>query len=259
MLLGLVGPAVYAALFAWVAWRLYGRWRETHSAPVRVLALSYAAFFVYILALMTNVAVGARDPGVFATRYPYIVRPIGLSLFCLAILLQADFTRRQRDFARRTNAVTVYTPELILSGSEYRRWWGNSFERALQQVNRTAPRADIGLKLDRAGSTLHVDSRASVRDKSTAAASASFYVALYQSNLSNKIVAGENSGRTLDHAFVVRRLYGPFAFDSAGATQFNQKLTLDAGWKTADLGVAAFVQESRGTKILQALSLDVCS
>ena len=172
---------------------------------------------------------------------------------------QADFTRRQRDFARRTNAVTVYTPELILSGSEYRRWWGNSFERALQQVNRTAPRADIGLKLDRAGSTLHVDSRASVRDKSTAAASASFYVALYQSNLSNKIVAGENSGRTLDHAFVVRRLYGPFAFDSAGATQFNQKLTLDAGWKTADLGVAAFVQESRGTKILQALSLDVCS
>jgi hypothetical protein len=172
---------------------------------------------------------------------------------------QSDFTRRQRDFARRTNAVTVYTPELVLSGAEYRRWWGNSFERAIQQVNRAPPRADIGLKLNRNGGTLQIDGNASVRDKSNDARSASFYVALYQNNLSNKIASGENSGRTLDHSFVVRRLYGPFAFDSTGAARFNQKLTLDAGWKPTDLGVAAFVQESRGTAILQALALDVCS
>lgn len=172
---------------------------------------------------------------------------------------QSDFTRRQRDFAHRTNAVTVYTPELVLSGSEYRRWWGGSFERAVKQVNRTTPRADIALKLDRDKRTLRVDGHASVRDKSSDGHSTHFYVALYQSNLSNKIGAGENSGRTLDHSFVVRRLYGPFAFDTTGTSRFNQTLTLDTGWKPTDLGVAAFVQESRGTKILQALALDVCS
>jgi hypothetical protein len=172
---------------------------------------------------------------------------------------QSDFTRRQRDFARLTNAATVYTPELVLGGSEYRRWWGGSFERAVRQVNRTAPRADIALKLDRDTTTLRVDGRASVRDKSSDRRSAHLYVALFQNNLSNKIDAGENSGHTLNHSFVVRRLYGPFAFDAAGTARFNRALTLDAQWKPADLGIAAFVQESRGTKILQALALDVCS
>jgi hypothetical protein len=172
---------------------------------------------------------------------------------------QNDFTHRQRDFARRTNAATVYTPELVLSGSEYRHWWGNSFERAVNQVNRIAPRADIALKVDRDKTTLRVDGHATVRDKSNEGREAQFYVALYQSNLSNKIGAGENSGRTLDHSFVVRRLYGPFAFDAAGIARFNRELTLDVAWKPTDLGVAAFVQEARGTKVLQALALDLCS
>jgi hypothetical protein len=172
---------------------------------------------------------------------------------------QSDFTRRQRDFASRTNAATVYTPELVLSGTEYRRWWGNSFERAVDRVNRATPGADIALRLDREKTTLRVDGHATVRDKSSGGRDAQFYVALYQSNLSNKIDAGENSGRTLDHSFVVRRLYGPFAFDTAGIARFSRALTLDAGWKPADLGVAAFVQEARGTKVLQALALDLCS
>ena len=172
---------------------------------------------------------------------------------------QSDFSRRQRDFAHRTNAATVYTPELVLSGSEYRRWWGNSFERAVQQVNRMAPQADIALKLDRNKSILRVDGHASLRDRSRESPDAHFYIALYQSNLSNKINAGENSGRTLEHSFVVRRLYGPFAFNSEGTARFNRELTLDAGWKPTDLGVAAFVQEARGAKVLQALALDVCS
>ena len=172
---------------------------------------------------------------------------------------QSDFTRRQRDFARRTNATTVYTPELVLSGREYRRWWGSSFERAVQQVNRAAPRADIGLKLNRSGRSLQVDGRASVRAQAGATESANLFLAIYESNLSNKIGAGENSGRTLRHAFVVRRLYGPLAFDGDGKAYFSRKLTVDAGWKTEDLGVAAFVQESGGTQILQTLALDVCS
>ncbi len=172
---------------------------------------------------------------------------------------QSDFTRRQRDFARRTNAVTVYTPELVLSGSEYRRWWGNSFERAVRKVNQTRARADIGLKLNRKDSVLKVEGSASLRDRSTDTRAAGFYVALYHNNLSNKIDAGENSGRTLNHSFVVRRLYGPFAFDESGTARFRQELTLDNGWKPGDLGVAAFVQEARGTDVLQALALDVCS
>lgn len=172
---------------------------------------------------------------------------------------QSNFTRRQREFARRTNAATVYTPELVLSGREYRRWWGSSFERAVQQVNRTAPRADIKLKLDRHGKTLQIDGRAALRRTPGDAPAADLYVALYENNLSNKIAAGENNGRTLQHSFVVRRLFGPLTFDRHDEARFKQELALAAGWKPEDLGVAAFVQESQGTRILQALALDVCS
>lgn len=171
---------------------------------------------------------------------------------------QSAFTRRQHQFAERTHAATVYTPELVLSGREYRRWWGNSFERAVERVNHSAPQADIALKLARTGGKLQVNGRAVARNK-TDAKSAELYVALYENNLSNKIGAGENSGRTLRHAFVVHRLYGPFAFDDGGSARFERKLSLDAGWKVDDLGVAAFVQESGGTRILQTLALDVCS
>lgn len=171
---------------------------------------------------------------------------------------QSAFTQRQRDFAHLTNATTVYTPELVLSGREYRRWWGSSFERALRQVNRTPPRADIGLKLDHTGKTLRIDGQASLRKASGDASSAALYVALYESNLSNKIDAGENSGRTLTHAFVVRRLYGPLAFTD-GKVRFGRDVPLETRWKTRDLGVAAFVQEANGTRILQTLALDMCS
>lgn len=171
---------------------------------------------------------------------------------------QSNFTQRQRDFAHHTNAATVYTPELVLSGREYRRWWGGSFERSVRQVNRAAPDADIELKLDRHGNTLQIDGRAVLRQTQGAAPTADLYVALYENNLSNKISAGENSGRTLQHSFVVRRLFGPLAFDTRDHARFRQKLALAAGWKPEDLGVAAFVQESKGTRILQALALDVC-
>lgn len=172
---------------------------------------------------------------------------------------QGDFTRRQREFAHRTNASTVYTPELVLSGREYRRWWGNSFERAVRRVNDTTPGADIGLALEPAAGSLRIEGRASLRAHRGSATPAELYVALYQSNLSNKIDAGENSGRTLNHSFVVRRLFGPLAFDHDGKARFRQEVALKAGWRPGDLGVAAFVQESNGTQILQALALDVCS
>lgn len=171
---------------------------------------------------------------------------------------QSAFTRRQREFAHRTNATTVYTPELVLSGKEYRRWWGSSFDRAVERVNATAPGADIALKLARTGDALQVDGRAEARKSAAGARSADLYVALYENNLSNDIGAGENSGRTLRHTFVVRRLYGPFAFDS-GKARFYRKLKLEPAWKVGDLGVAAFVQESGGTRVLQTLALDVCS
>lgn len=165
------------------------------------------------------------------------------------------FTQRQRDFARRTDSPTVYTPEFVLNGREYRRWSKNNFADELARLGRTAARADIALTLKHAGPALDVTAEATLRDANVAAA---MYLALYENGLRTRVLAGENRGRELNHQFVVRRLIGPIAFDATGKARARESIRAAADWKTANLGVAAFVQESSGTAILQALALAVC-
>jgi hypothetical protein len=89
-------------------------------------------------------------------------------------------------------------------------------------------------------------------------ANAGLFVALYENNLHTNVRAGENSGRRMEHAFVVHRLIGPYPFDSKGQARVEEALKLKTEWKTADLGAVAFVQELNGPGILQALALDMC-
>lgn len=164
---------------------------------------------------------------------------------------QARFTERQREFARRTNAATVYTPEFVLQGEEYRRWFKVDFGYQLARHNKLPAQADITLRLSRTGQTLSIDAAARTREANGAA----LYLALYENNLSTQVKAGENRGRTLPHGFVVRELIGPLAMSN---TEKRTTVALASDWKLPDLGVAAFVQDASGTKILQALSLDLC-
>lgn len=167
---------------------------------------------------------------------------------------QSLFTQRQREFARRIHSPTVYTPEFVLNGREYRRWSKNNFAEELAHLNRAAPRADIALRLTRAGATLDVSAAATLRDKSIAAG---MYLAIYENDLRTHVLAGENRGRELRHQYVVRRLIGPIAFDATGKARGRESISA-TGWNAEKVGVAVFVQEANGTSILQALALDTC-
>jgi len=168
---------------------------------------------------------------------------------------QPAFTERQREFARRNNSRSVYTPEFVLNGREYRRWSSGSFDADVARINLEPARADIALRLERGAQSIKVSANSMLRQTP---AGADLYLAVYENNLKTDVRAGENSGRKLEHAFVVHRLIGPLAFDSKGQARFSETLKLEPGWKTADLGVAAFVQTAKGTEILQALALGVC-
>ncbi|MFL6622815.1 MAG: DUF1223 domain-containing protein [Sulfurifustis sp.] len=168
---------------------------------------------------------------------------------------QSAFTARQRDFVRRTNATTAYTPEVLLNGREYRHWSAGTLTDDLSRIAAAPARADIGLTLTRQGKALRIDADAGTQSPGTPA---ELYIAIYENDLNSQVTAGENRGRRLHHEFVVRRLLGPVAFDARGKVHFRQTLTLGADWKPADLGVAAFVQKSGGTEILQALALTAC-
>jgi hypothetical protein len=171
---------------------------------------------------------------------------------------QNRFTLRQRHHARLQRSATVYTPQFLLNGRDFRSWHRGAGTQVIEQSSERPARAAIRLTLTRAGAdTLRLSARAEVMDWAQHH-DAELYVALYENRLVSAIPTGENAGRTLTHDYVVRRLLGPFALDLAGTLKANETLRLEPGWKPRDLGAAAFVQRRDTGEVLQALALAPC-
>ena len=171
----------------------------------------------------------------------------------------AHYSERQRIASRRNGARVVYTPQLLLNGTDYRRaTLLDDFGDRLDVINRQSAPARISLQLQVKGSNgLDVRAHVDVAD-ATARARAHAFLALYENNLSNQVTAGENRGKRLRHDFVVRDLAGPFAVGSSGGTELQRRFLLAPEWKTGDLHVAAFVQSERSGDVLQALAVPLC-
>jgi hypothetical protein len=169
-----------------------------------------------------------------------------------------DFTRRQYYFALIGGGRTVYTPQFLLNGKDYRGWRRGDVAQDVQRINLLKPRADIALTLARGGKNgLHLTARADVRPD-TDRAGVEMFAALFENNLSNRIQGGRNQGRLLEHDYVARRLLGPVAVDETGSARLDQTVSLEKDWKAKDLGVAVFIQNRRDGDVLQALALPLC-
>ncbi len=168
---------------------------------------------------------------------------------------QARFTERQRFVNTRNRNRTIYTPQLMLDGKDYRQGLSISdFQERITAVNRDKPGADIALSINAVPGAIETSARLTLHRKE---AGASVFLALYENKLANQVSAGENKGKRLEHDFVVRELAGPFAADSRDA--ISHKFRVAPHWKTRDLAVAAFVQAAVTGDVLQALALPHCA
>lgn len=164
----------------------------------------------------------------------------------------AVFTERQRSLSALAGGRTVYTPEFFAGGHELRNWSGGAVD-AVKRINATPALAAIGITLGRpatAGLPVEVSS--------TGPNGALLHVAMVQNSVASRVTAGENSGRTLHHDFVVRQWLAPLPIGRDGRAQVARVLPLPNGARAADLAVTAFVQSPRG-EVLQAFSLPLCS
>ncbi len=171
---------------------------------------------------------------------------------------QKRFSERQRALAQVMRARVVYTPQVMLHGKDFRRWYvDGALEDAVARINARPPGANIALRLDTGrADTLSTEVRAELLDAAQTA-DAALYLASYQNELVSSVAAGENRGRTLSHGYVVFEWVGPIAF-TAGKVDERRALPLVPGAAPARSGVAAFVQNRRTAEVLQALLLPAC-
>lgn len=175
----------------------------------------------------------------------------------------AAFSERQRDAVRRQGGRTSYTPQVVLNGQDLRPWSDQSrFSASMKSLVARPPRANIALDFTVPGTELDVALTATlalIADRADAAV----FLAITESNLSNRVTAGENRGVTLKHGHVVRALYGPLSGEARdradGKLVIRRPIVLGQDWKRSDLSLVAFVQNLRTGEIYQALSAPVCA
>jgi hypothetical protein len=150
----------------------------------------------------------------------------------------ADYTRRQQAYSDRFGSASVYTPEFIVNGREWRRSWLGGEE---------PPKAETG----KAGElTVNVSqNRISAEFAPGPAApkeALSLNVALLGFDLSTDVKAGENSGRRLAHDFVVLGFgSSPLALQSDG--RLGAPLEIKTTTRDEPGAIVAWVSGDDGT------------
>lgn len=163
------------------------------------------------------------------------------------------FSARQREMARLGRSSTVYTPQVMINGRDFRSWYSSgNFAREIESMKQAPARANIQLKLSKT-STDRVEALVSVTGRKD---NLVLYLALYENDLWSSVSAGENSGVKLHHDYVVREWRGPLRISDA---VMSQTLLLKSSWQSVKTGVVAFLQDASNGEVVQAVQLKMCS
>jgi len=163
----------------------------------------------------------------------------------------AEFTQRQEQYTRSLRVDSPYTPEMVVDGEV--EFVGNDAGRAQSTIRQQASQlAEVQVAIASAGAN---QLKIQVKGSATpATGNALVMLAITEDNLSTQVGSGENGGRTLHHAAVVRELRQLGALKN-GALETIVPLKLQNDWKRNDLRAVVFVQNGPSGKIEGAASV----
>jgi hypothetical protein len=165
-----------------------------------------------------------------------------------------ELSLRQRKLSQLQRLALVYTPQVLLQGRDFPGWGSKAFHESIARINAQPARARMRLALLGVdGRGMEVEASAELGERADDAA---LYLAVYASNLRNRVRAGENRGRVLNHDYVVLEWQGPFAISNRRVER--RRLALLPGANAANSGVVAFVQNRPTGEVLQAIMRSAC-
>lgn len=128
----------------------------------------------------------------------------------------ARYADRQREISVRTAPQRIYTPEVVLEGREYRGWragvpaaGGATGPVLTVELQGERPRYRLKAQLDGADANVRL------------------YAAITEDGLHQRVLAGENRGRLLQHDRVVRAYAGPVSAGGDLELQVPQDLVAE--------------------------------
>jgi hypothetical protein len=167
-----------------------------------------------------------------------------------------EWTTRQENYAHTLRHDGVYTPQLVVNGSH--DLVGSSPDAVRAAVSdaakiRTARLQVQATLLSPQEGTLAI----SVEDVPPEAHAAQLWIAVTERKLSSNVLHGENEGRMLSHAAILRSL-SPVKvpkLGSSASTHTTAAVRLDPSWKRENLRFVVFLQEPKTLHIFGAAAV----
>jgi len=150
----------------------------------------------------------------------------------------ASFTRRQNAYAATSGQGDVYTPQIVVNGTE--TVVGSNREAVLAAIRRAAakPAAPVSIELgwkDSGNVETTIAAHSGGRGDLVV-------LAITEDGLASSVKSGENAGRTIDHVGVTRRLIRLGALKTDGSFHDARQIEFDAAWRSAQLHLIALIQ-----------------
>ena len=161
----------------------------------------------------------------------------------------AAFSERQNTYANHFHLGSVYTPQMVIDG--HLQTVGNGAAEVYRDISKAAAEpkpAKVGLRWE-------PQQKLNIAVQTPASGRAKVLLAITEDGLSTSVGGGENGGRTLQHAAVVRQLR---ELGTANSGQFEASIDVapHPDWNQSKLKVAVLVQDTGSGRILGAALLD---
>ena len=166
----------------------------------------------------------------------------------------AALTERQQAYANQFKLNSIYTPQMVVDGRvEFVGTDVNAARKALEQA-RLAAHGVVNLKADGGpgSAVVQVTVTTDQLPPISSGDHADIIIAIAEDRLRSDVKRGENQGRLLLHAAVVRQLATIGEATSSGSSTATAQLSLGPDWKRENLRIVAFVQARRSRTILAA-------
>jgi hypothetical protein len=160
----------------------------------------------------------------------------------------SQLTQRQSDYEKHLHVADAYTPQMVIDG--HLQCLGNNVAALQHNLELAAAQpkiAKVSLQWETAD---HL--KVAVQAPETA--HARVFLAVTEDGLTTAISGGENRGRTLQHAAVVRE-WRELGKVKNGAFEKTVEVAPHSGWNAANLKVAVLVQDHDDGPIVGATAL----